>query len=71
MIYLVYVKDAFGDFWTVVVNKSRQLKLTDVFEFATMKTFGGSAFGVKEIMIPSLDQTQSYIHGDVMKGMKE
>jgi len=68
--YLVYVKDQFDQFWTVVVDVKTKVSLTDAFEYATLKTFGGRAIGMKEIFTPTIDQNEKYKHGDVLIGME-
>lgn len=67
--YEVFCKDRLtGLFWTVFVEAQDQSKLTDIFEYATMKTFGMDAIGVKED--PIWDGVSSFRkHGDVIQGL--
>lgn len=62
--YEVYCKDSItGGFFTVIVEATNQTKLTDVLKYATMKTFGMDAFGVKE------ESYSNFKHGTVLNGL--
>lgn len=63
--YYVYCKDPLEQlFWTVHV---RAAKLADALNWASLKTFGGDSFGVKDFGYIKPDD---FNHGDVEMGMK-
>ena len=64
--YEVFCKDRLsGGFWTVSVVANTETKLTDILEYATMKTFGMDAFGVKEVFANWCEDA----HGKVTPGL--
>lgn len=67
--YEVFCKDPVrGEFWTVFVEAAEQTKLTEIFEYAKMRTFGMDTIGVKEN--PSFTNDISYPeHGTVNFGL--
>ena len=44
----VYCRDITGKHWTVFVESEDHVTIADILEYASLKTFGSYAFGVKE-----------------------